>query len=160
MNSKEHNNSRKFYQQLADGVIHKVPFNKVLGMKVEQISSERCEVSFVSKPELIGNYYQEILHGGIISAVLDSVGGLMAAVSLFEKAYKMSDSDMNTLKQKMTRLGTIDLRVDYLLPARGEKFVASARLIRKGTKIAVIRSEFHNMENEIVALGTASYLVG
>jgi uncharacterized protein (TIGR00369 family) len=145
------------YFEFAKTFIDKVPFNQVLGLELKKFSSELCEVGFAMKPELIGNYYQKILHGGVIAATLDAVSGSMAAIGLLEKAVDPNDKEFAA---KIKNLGTIDMRIDYLQPGKGEYFTASARLLRVGKKIAVTRSELHNENREIIALGTASFLVG
>ncbi len=148
---------QEIIEKLSETFINRVPFNQLLGLKLKSISSERCELRLNMKPELIGNFYQGILHGGVIATTLDSVGGTMAAIGLLEKE---TNSDFDYIMKKLTKLGTIDMRVDYLQPGRGERFCASARLLRVGNKVAVTRSEFHNEQGEILALGTATYLVG
>ena len=57
-------------------------------------------------------------------------------------------------------MGTIDLRVDYLRPGRGTHFLAEARLLRAGNKVAVTRMELHNDKEELLAVGTGTYLCG
>ena len=57
--------------------------------------------------------------------------------------------------------GTIDLRVDYLRPGRGERFTAtSSPVLRAGNKVAVARVELHNEEQLYIASATATYMVG
>ena len=148
---------QKKYFEFAKIFIDKVPFNKILGLELKKFSTERCEIGFAMKPELIGNYYQNILHGGVIAATLDAVSGSMAAIGLLEKATDPNDEEFVS---RIKNLGTIDMRIDYLQPGRGEYFSASARLLRVGKKIAVTRSELHNENGEIIALGTATFLVG
>ena len=55
-----------------------LPFNRLLGFRVDYVNAREGQISFATKPELIGNFYQGILHGGVISAVIDAAGGLAA----------------------------------------------------------------------------------
>ena len=55
-------------------------------------------------------------------------------------------------------MGTIDLRVDYLLPGEGKIFNANGSVIRAGKRVTVCRMEMHNDKNECIALGTGTYL--
>ena len=64
------------------------------------------------------------------------------------------------LRQRLSRMGTIDLRVDYLRPGRGERFTATSSLLRAGNKVAVARVELHNEEQLYIASATATYMVG
>jgi uncharacterized protein (TIGR00369 family) len=61
---------------------------------------------------------------------------------------------------RLSRLGTIDLRIDYLRPGRGQRFTAQAVPLRAGNKVAVVRSELHNEDGVLVAVGTGTYLCG
>jgi uncharacterized protein (TIGR00369 family) len=56
--------------------------------------------------------------------------------------------------------GTIDLRVDYLRPGWGRQFLASGTVLRAGRRVAVTRSELHNDEGVLVAVGTGAYITG
>ncbi len=134
-----------------------IPFNRLLGLEIGELAAERVELRVRMRPELVGNSFFGILHGGVTSAVLDVAGGLIAMVNVVESMDDISD---DAFRRKLTRLGTIDLRVDYLRPGRGELFTATARVIRKGNKVAVTRMELHNELGEEIALGTATYLVG
>ncbi len=64
------------------------------------------------------------------------------------------------LRQRLSRMGTIDLRVDYLRPGRGERFTATSSLLRAGNKVAVARVELHNEDQLYIASATATYMVG
>lgn len=134
-----------------------IPFNHVLGLQLGTYNTETVELLFSSRPDLIGNKMQNILHGGVTSAALDTVGGLFAARSAFTNLEQCTLTEFN---RRFSKIGTIDLRVDYLRPGRGERFVASAHLLRAGNKVAVCRMELHNEENILIAVGTGTYLVG
>ena len=45
-------------------VFDQMPFNQLLGLRVTEFASERAEVRFQWKAELVGNPVQQILHGG------------------------------------------------------------------------------------------------
>ncbi|MNC91705.1 hypothetical protein D3C83_80140 [compost metagenome] len=61
---------------------------------------------------------------------------------------------------KFPNMGTIDLRVDYLRPGRGKHFVASAKVVRLGNRIAVTHMELVNDDGELISTGAAAYVVG
>ena len=145
------------YAKIAEVFSSHVPFHKVIGFKFEQLSIEGCQLSFENRPELIGNYIQKILHGGVTATALDVVGGTMAAVGMMDK---YPDADEQELGKRLARIGTIDLRVDYVRPGRGESFYAKARLLRSGRKVAVVRMELHDDKDTLIALGTGTYMMG
>jgi len=134
-----------------------IAFNFLIGFKTQHISQSEVVISFEHKPELHGNPVHKILHGGVISTALDSVGGMMALVAIVAEQQCVIADDW---KKIMRNLGTIDLRVDFLRPGRGQLFSARSEILRKGNKIAVTRMELHNESNDLIAVGTGTYLVG
>jgi len=72
---------------------------------------------------------------------------------------RMSGETMEAKLARFERFGTIDLRVDYLRPGVGKFFVATAYPLRTGNKVAVTRIELNNDENDLIAVGTGSYVV-
>jgi uncharacterized protein (TIGR00369 family) len=134
----------------------KIPFNKLLGIKIELISYERVKVLFHMRDELMGHYSRRMLHGGVISSVIDVTGGLSAFMSIQEK---MVNETLEIRLKRFGRVSTIDLRVDFLRPGIGKWFVATAYTLRTGNKVAVTRIELNNDQNEIIAVGTGSYTV-
>lgn len=135
----------------------RIPFNQVLGIELGELSDRQVTMHLPMKPELIGNYVQGILHGGAISSLLDVCGGAMALIGAFGK-----HQDLPGLERmaKLAKLGTIDLRVDFLSPGRGQRFTATATPLRAGNKVAVVRTELHNEEGVLIAVGTGTYLCG
>ena len=131
-----------------------IPFNRVIGLKVDSLDPKAPRLRFDMRPELVGNPVRQILHGGVISATLDVVGGLaIALASIADKAEPMSP-------QNFPNIGTIDLRVDYLRPGRGKYFVATGRVVRLGGRVAVVHTELVNDAGEQIATGSAAYIVG
>jgi uncharacterized protein (TIGR00369 family) len=61
--------------------------------------------------------------------------------------------------RRFNTLGTIDLRIDYLRPGRGQWFAATGYILRIGNKVAVTRMELHNDDNKLIAVGTGAYTV-
>lgn len=135
----------------------KIPFNRILGFEVETLEADKVVVRFAMRPDLIGNYVLETLHGGVISAVLDATGGLSVSIGLLQR---LQGEPVEEIEKRMARIGTIDLRVDYLRPGRGKIFRAISSIMRTGKKVAVTRMELQNDERLLVAVGTGTYIVG
>ncbi len=140
----------KLYEQ-------KIPFNKVLGVQIESLKMEEVRVKFEMKKMFIGNYVQGILHGGVISAVLDLTGGITASSGVIQK---MAGHTAEEIGKSLTKIGTIDLRIDYLRPGRGKYFVATGAIMRAGRRVSVTRMELYNDRNLLIAVGTGTYIVG
>ena len=134
----------------------KIPFNKVLGLDVVSLANETPVLRFAMRPELVGNYMRGNLHGGVISSVIDVCGGLTAFLGLQKK---LRDVSIEERLQRFARIGTIDMRVDYLRPGHGQWFEAKGTILRTGNKVAVTRMELHNDTGELIAIGTGAYTV-
>ena len=133
------------------------PFNKVLGLSADSMDIENACVHFEMREELLGNSVYGTLHGGVISAILDITGGFVVFLDLFKT---VKGKSREKLMERLTKVATIDMRVDYLRPGIGKEFTASGYILRTGRKVAVVRMELHNEEDALIAVGTASYIVG
>ena len=67
-----------------------LPFNRLLGLNVSFLKIDAAGVGFPMQNDLIGNAVQGILHGGVISAVLDATGGMTATASAVERMRGLS----------------------------------------------------------------------
>ena len=61
--------------------------------------------------------------------------------------------------QRFAKLGTIDLRIDYLRPGIGERFVLEAEVLRLGSRVASTRMSFLDAQGKLLASGAAAYIV-
>lgn len=133
----------------------RIPFNQMLGLEIESLG-DPAVIRFSFRPDLVGNYVRQALHGGVISAALDTAGGLAAFLDLMHRLKKA------TLEERVARLGrvgTIDLRIDYLRSGVGERFRATAVLLRSGSRVVVTRMELHDQDDKLLAVGTGTYIV-
>jgi uncharacterized protein (TIGR00369 family) len=132
-------------------------FNDILDFSIDSSDFDTGVITFANRNELIGNPVQRILHGGVISSILDVAGGH----TVFMQVYKdIMDEPIEKQAQLLGRLGTIDLRIDFLRPGRGKHFTAKGYILRMGKKVAVTHMELHNEEDVLIAVGTGTYTVG
>ena len=143
------------FKIIKDRFVKEVPFLKLLGIKVSKFDYPEVEMVLEWNNELMGNVVQKSLHGGVTATILDSVGGLVAVGNFISTENNLT---ADYLKTRIGHMGTIDMRVDYLLPGRGTIFTATGRVIRAGKRVTVCRMEMHNDKNDCIALGTGSYL--
>ena len=134
-----------------------IPFNKVLGLRVASLEMDSVCLKIEMKEELIGNPMREILHGGVISSVLDVTGGMTAAMGVLKK---LAGRPFEEIGKRLLNVNTIDLRIDFLRPGRGQYFLATGSIMRTGQKVAVIRMQLHNDQDLLIAVGTGTYTVG
>lgn len=133
-----------------------IVFNTVLGLKIDSITPQRVTAHIAMRPELVGHFSFNRIHGGVISAGLDAMGGLavMAAIG----ARHMDEAPAQRL-HRFGKLGTIDLRIDYLRPGIGERFELRAEVMRLGSRVASTRMEFLGADGKLLSTGAGAYIV-
>lgn len=136
--------------------VDRIPFNRVLGIDVVSLNHDCPEVRFEMRPELVGNFNRGMLHGGVISSVHDLTGGLVAYLALQQK---LKDRPIEERMERFARIGTIDLRIDYLRPGLGKWFTCKGKPLRTGNKVAVASMELHNDGGELISVATGAYTV-
>ena len=109
-----------------------------MALKIEEVSTEAVQVRMPFNPDFCVDADQTLLHGGILTALLDSVFGLANFVGI----------------EGVSTMATLDLRVDYLRPARSR-----AHCYRKTRHIAFNSGSiwFDNHVDDEIARGTASF---
>jgi uncharacterized protein (TIGR00369 family) len=87
--------------RIARQFIEAIPFSKALGMRLDEIGDGVAVISMPYNPALVGDPQTGVIHGGAVSALMDTCGG--AAVMSHPEA--------------LAATATIDLRIDYMRPA-------------------------------------------
>ena len=125
-----------------------IPMNRFLGLKLENFDMDTGDVTtrLAMRPEYLGNARRAMPHGGLISFLIDATAGASAALSLDD--YSLID-----------RVATIDMRVDYLKPAKGETLLTSSEVMRSGNRVINVRSKVHDEVGTLVAHGSNAFLV-
>lgn len=149
--------ARGILELVEDIFARRIPFNRYLGLHVAAVGQDSVRLRLDMRDDLVGNYVRRTLHGGVISATLDTTGGLVTFVRVLQHMGAGSTEDK---LERFARLGTIDLRIDYLRPGVGSFFVASGVVLRAGSRVAVTRMELHNDDDKLIAVGTGTYIVG
>jgi uncharacterized protein (TIGR00369 family) len=132
-------------------------FNDVLDFSIDSTTFDIGVINFDLRDELLGNPIYRTLHGGVISSVLDIAGGHTVYLQVYKE---VREKPFEKQVERLSKIGTIDLRVDYIRPGKGEHFTAKGSILRLGNKIAVTRMELHNEADVLIAVGTGTYTVG
>ncbi len=128
---------RRFFEE-------EIRFNRFLGMRVEALEEGYARLRVPFSEELVGDPFRPSLHGGVVSSLADTAGGIAAF----------------TCVRPGDRLSTVDLRVDYLRPAALEDLVAEGRVLRIGNRVAVADIVVHQGDpDRHVATGKGVYNV-
>lgn len=138
-------------------ILNDIPFNRTIGLQLSEIEKEYIKLSFDMKEELIGNFLQGILHGGVISSVLDMAGGAIAMINAVQKA---STQSLAELAATLSKSSTVNLHIEYVRPGKGSHFTAKAWVTHSGNKITFTRMELFNQSAVLIATGSGTYLMG
>jgi uncharacterized protein (TIGR00369 family) len=115
------------------------PFHRLIGLELVRAEQGDVELRLAWREEFRREDGSDWYHGGIISALVDIAGDYAIA-------------------SKLGRwVPTIDLRVDYLRPAREGALVARARAVKVGKTVGVADVELRNGQGAVVAIGRAAY---
>jgi uncharacterized protein (TIGR00369 family) len=115
------------------------PFMRFLGLTLVRSEPGVVEVRLPFREEFMRQDGQDWYHGGVISALADIVG------------------DYAVITETGVGVPTIDLRVDYLRPARRGDLLAIGRTVRVGRTVSVASVEIQDAAGTLVALGRAVY---
>ena len=117
------------------------PFNRLLGLKGESLEPGHAVITLPVREDFVGDPRRPALHGGVVSALIDTAGGAAAWAALGPGE----------------SVSTVDLRVDFLEPARlAGPLRAEATLLRKGNRVCHVRTSV-TQDGVLVAEGSAVY---
>ena len=130
-----------FPEQILELMMEQVPFNRLLGVQGESASAGACVLVLPVRPEFVGDFRRPALHGGVVSALIDTAGGVAA---------------WSTLGPDES-VSTVDLTVDLLEPAGlAAPLRAAGQLVRKGNRVCHVRVAV-TQDGKLVAEGRAVY---
>ncbi len=130
--------------RIAKQFIAAIPHARALDMRVDEVLSGHAELSLPYNPQLVGDPITGVLHGGVVTALLDTAMGT-AVVSH---------------PQSMGGTATIDLRIDYMRPATPEQRLrAEAECYRVTRSVAFVRATAFDEGDEPVATAAGAFTV-
>jgi uncharacterized protein (TIGR00369 family) len=128
--------------QLASGAAH----THALGFVFDAVDGDRVRIRVPWREDLVGDPETGVLSGGLVTTLLDHVGGLAAWVAL----------------GRFETLATLDLRVDYMRAAAPRRdLIAEARCYRLTRSVAFVRAwAFEDTVEDPVAAAQSAYMLG
>ena len=136
---------------------NRTSFSDILTHTNESPDFDHIRLVFETRDEFLGNLVYGILHGGITASMLDTAGGYAVWMSVFKQ---IRGQPVEKQMKRVARVGSINLRVDYLQPGKGKRFVATATILRTGNNVAVTRMDLRNEKETLIAVATGTYTVG
>jgi uncharacterized protein (TIGR00369 family) len=118
-------------------------FNQYVGFMLEAAGPGWARMRIDLRPDVMNPF--GAVHGGVISALIDSAAGTAVA------AGTLPDDRI---------MGTIDMQVHFLERGRGSVLIAEGRVVRAGKAIAIARVDVHDDADALVAMGTATFRLG
>ena len=146
----------EFVQAITRIFEESIVFNRTLGLKITGVTPQGVTGRIAMRPELVGHPSYNRIHGGVISAGLDAMGGLAVLAAI---GARHMDEPVETRLHRFAKLGTIDLRIDYLRPGIGEHFELRAEVLRLGSRVASPRLEFLGADGKLLSTGAGAYII-
>jgi len=115
------------------------PFQRFLGIELVRAEPGQVEIRLPWREELMRADGSDWYHGGVIAALLDIAGDYALAT------------------RTGAGLPTIDMRVDWLRPARKGDLVARGRAVRVGRTVCCADAEVVDAEGTVLAVGRGTY---
>jgi uncharacterized protein (TIGR00369 family) len=121
------------------------PHMRWLGLEFVSMERGRCVVKIPYNADCVGDPATGVLHGGVVTSLLDSAGGgaVVSAIGM------------------PTPIATLDLRIDYLRPSTpGEPLIADVECFKLTHHVAFTRGTAYNRDaSDPVAAMTATYML-
>lgn len=131
-------------RHLAARFFRTLPHSVVLGLEVESVTDNVVVARVPYREELVGNPLSGVVHGGVITTLVDQTSGTSVFIVL----------------DRLEAIVTLDLRIDYLTPATpGEAIRARAHCYRLTRQIAFVRCDvYHSDPEDPIATSMSTFM--
>jgi uncharacterized protein (TIGR00369 family) len=140
-------NSPLSFDELAEAVRgRRSVYGAISGLRLDRAAPGEAWSSLPYRPVFVGDTTTGVLHGGVVTAMLDESCGMAVQLAL----------------DGSRAIATLDLRIDYQRPATpGLDIKAHSLCYRVTRSIAFVRSTaYQDSEDDPVATATACFMIG
>ncbi len=122
-----------------------IPHVVELGIEVESVERGTAIMRLPYQERFVGNPETGVLHGGVVTTLIDTVCGLAVVAAL----------------DQPRRIATIDLRIDYVRPASpGDDLIARADCFKVTRQVAFVRCvAYQGGEDDLVASASGTFMI-
>lgn len=126
-------------------LIQHVPHARAVGLDIVSVQKNECRLCIPYDEKLIGNPDTRVIHGGVITTLLDNACGVAVQLSLPERQ----------------SIATLDLRIDYMRPAVPDRdLIGHAHCYKITKNIAFVRgTAYHDDETDPIATCVGAFML-
>jgi len=118
----------------------RMPFNMLLGMKVDRVYDDGITISCAVAPKLLDS--DGALHGGVLTSMADAAAGLATQRHLGGSR----------------PITTVELKINQLRPVKSGRTLVRARLLRVGATLSISRIDITSA-GKPVAIALVTYML-
>lgn len=119
------------------------PYARALGLELVEAGDDLV-LKIPYRDELIGNFETGVVHGGVITSLLDHTLGFAVFGAL----------------ETLAPIATLDLRIDYMRAAEpGRDIFARGRITKITKSIAFVRGTAYHDGEDPIAMSTAAFMI-
>jgi uncharacterized protein (TIGR00369 family) len=139
-------NVRDADPQAEGEVMEGMPHGREIGMRLHSSADGNAVLSVPYDERLVGDPETGILHGGVMTVLLDTASG----------------SAVMSKQTKMSAIATLDLRIDYMRPATpGKAVFAAAECYRLTRSVGFTRAvAYHDDPDDPIASAAGAFMLG
>jgi len=127
-------------------LISHIPHAQAIGLRVVDARPDEAWLEVPYSESLVGNPETGVVHGGVITTLLDNAAGTAVILALEEPR----------------SIATLDLRIDYMKPATpGRDIVGYCHCYKVTKNVAFVRGvAYHDAVDDPIATMVATFMLG
>jgi uncharacterized protein (TIGR00369 family) len=132
-------------EALRHALIDHVPHAQAIGLEVVYVKKAKACLKVPYAPHLVGNPDTGVVHGGVITTMLDNACGVAVQMALDEPS----------------SIATLDLRIDYMGPATpGRDILGEAHCYKVTKSVAFVRGvAFHDDRDDPIGTCHGAFML-